>query len=550
MNIFLPRSMDNSMMLKKLLQLKEMELLNTSNRKKILISTGSVIASFIIRYLYCKIDRKIKKLPNGPCGVPVFGSLLQVLSDPIKFFKDRFDQDGELSCFYFGSFNCNPIIMINSANAANIILKNKFATGRNPYLEPLNMGFPIPSRFAFIDYTNDCKYRRKIFKHQLLAQINTTYFENNVHNAMREIFFKSLNDKIAKNKLFFPRKEMFHIVFLTIFQNVFGNNITVDITNEKYIEFDRLLQEYAQIGNLMTLTGLKLNFNHTILKYLDTKFGYAPKALKIYNIYNYWMQNAVGFKYDLVNNKIIYKSENDKQTLLNDKQFTYIQALIKEYYDGKIDARTVYSDMNMAFQAGIETTANTMDFILCTLAKYPSIQQQIYNELYTNSNDNENINIISIKQLNECDILRMFIYECIRLSCIVSTSVPRRLMETIKYKNYILPKNAEIMLNMKACNIYCQEWRNGIGLNLENWKDENGKFKYNKNLMSFGVGSRECIGKAIAMKSLLYYTANIVLSYKIDGPTGDSNFCGRAQRVRYFARKLLSPHDISNRQKH
>ena len=97
---------------------------------------------------------------NRPIGVPYFGSLFAVSSGFTKFLDDRYS-DGELSCFYFGSIGVKPVILINELSAANFILKHKLCTGRNPYVEPVRMGFPFQSRFVFIDNTENCIYRRK-----------------------------------------------------------------------------------------------------------------------------------------------------------------------------------------------------------------------------------------------------------------------------------------------------------------------------------------------------------------------------------------------------
>ena len=344
---------------------------------------------------------------------------------------------------------------------------------------------------------------------------------------MKNVLYPALNDKIANNKLFYPRKEIFHLIFLTIFQNTYNNNIEIPFNDENYTEFDNELQNYAQIGSIMTIAGIKVNFNNYVIQYLDKKLNYSQIADKILKIQNKWMYQTIGFKFDLINNKIIYDSDEIKDKLLsnNNGYLSYSQSLIKEYFLGNIDARTIYSDINMTFMAGIETTGNSMDYILCSLAKYTKIQNEIYNELIKITNNNT-IDL-GIKDLNKCNKLRMFIHECIRLSSIVATSVPRVLIKAIQYKNYILPKNSTIMLNMKACNVHCDSWDDDNDknkINLSYWMDENGNFKYNKNLMSFGVGLRECAGKSVALKSLLYYTANIILNYKINGPNNNNNF--------------------------
>eukprot|EP01084_Bolivina_argentea_P315076 545811_1 len=46
-----------------------------SLRNKAIIYGASLLSVLSLRYLYCKIHRKIKSLPPGPAGIPIFGSL-------------------------------------------------------------------------------------------------------------------------------------------------------------------------------------------------------------------------------------------------------------------------------------------------------------------------------------------------------------------------------------------------------------------------------------------------------------------------------------------
>merc|ERR1712154_116028 len=121
-----------------------------------------------------------------------------------------------------------------------------------------------------------------------------------------------------------------------------------------------------------------------------------------------------------------------------------------------------------------------------------------------------------MKCVNQLPLLRAFVYECLRLTSAVTVSVPRILSQDVKYKSYILPKGSTIFTNMDSCNMYSDIWKYGEDLDLSHWLDGDGNFKYNDHLSVFGFGERQCPGKLLSIKSLMYLAARIIQNYKVE----------------------------------
>ena len=102
------------------------QLFNTKLKR---LSLG-ILALGVTRYIYCKLHRKIKKLPNGPNGIPIFCSFFSFLNLK-KFLSNQLKYDGALSLVYFFSWS-KPIIIINNADAAKHVLKHKNCQDRPP----------------------------------------------------------------------------------------------------------------------------------------------------------------------------------------------------------------------------------------------------------------------------------------------------------------------------------------------------------------------------------------------------------------------------------
>jgi cytochrome P450 len=180
--------------------------------------------------------------------------------------------------------------------------------------------------------------------------------------------------------------------------------------------------------------------------------------------------------------------------------------------------------------AGSDTTSKTIEYGLLLLAKYPNIQQQIYDELIINNNNN----ILNV--IHQLHIFRAFIYELLRLSHVAPLGMPHMTGDKdieieLNGHQYILPKRTVVLGNIQSANLSNETWDNNNNnntktteLNLLNWLNNENKFKMNNNLMTFGTGKRNCVGQSIAIRTLYIVFSLIIIHYKIISPNNNINF--------------------------
>ena len=244
--------------------------------------------------------------------------------------------------------------------------------------------------------------------------------------------------------------------------------------------------------------------------------------------------------------------------------------------DTNLNHEMVISDFNIIIESGIDTTSFTAQIGVLLLAKYPNIQERIYNELksvFDNNNNNE-FRLSKITQLHQ---FRAFIYETMRITTPVPDAGPHTCIKDvrcIKYKsinnnntnNNDNDNEYEILCDFVDCNVWDQVdtksgiinnesvkieydymiekdsivepnlgyisnynknlWDDVSKLNLkhflkekanENNYDNGKKFEFfrNDNFCSFGIGTRSCPGQALARKELYIFFGNLILKYKI-----------------------------------
>lgn len=223
----------------------------------------------------------------------------------------------------------------------------------------------------------------------------------------------------------------------------------------------------------------------------------------------------------------------------------------------------ILADIRMLLIAGMETTSNSMEYILIQLANHSKLQQDIYNELVDqlknvnvsldDSNDTQSITDVN-KQILEFDtskinfnhlhLFRAFIWECMRLQCVANTGLPHWCNDNVDFifndKEFVIPKNCVILFNIVYANTKSDCWKNNENNGnteqfcLSHWLKKNDKinatdgnknvltFVKNENFVGFGVGQRDCVGQQLAVNIIYRAIAHFVLRFKICGLNNQS----------------------------
>merc|ERR1712228_294705 len=209
---------------------------------------------------------------------------------------------------------------------------------------------------------------------------------------------------------------------------------------------------------------------------------------------------------------------------------------------GDSTKRGILTELGVMFIAGVDTSANTSEYGLILLCKYPQFQQRLYEELKNvfgeRKNESAEHKPIEIrKNINKCHILRAFLEETLRMATTVPMGLPHsndkevevELFNEKSQKNvtYCIPKGSVIFADQTSMNKKDKYWTNRMddpyAMNIDYWLDENGCFKQKKSkfgvpLVSFGVGKRNCAGRSLAKRSLYSLFVCLVLKYKFKLP--------------------------------
>merc|ERR1711972_1294087 len=158
-------------------------------------------------------------------------------------------------------------------------------------------------------------------------------------------------------------------------------------------------------------------------------------------------------------------------------------------FESGLDRETAVSDILQTFMVGAHTTAWSITMQLYTLAKHPDIQERIYKELRQLHGDKDELVLTQkedFKKLyDNAHLLRAFMEETVRLA-FIGLGNPRQLQDDFKMEVeldgkkdfYMLPKGAFVDFNGAGlARSGKMRWKTPSDFDIENYLDQNGKFK-------------------------------------------------------------------------
>ena len=486
----------------------------------IAIAFGFITCGSGLRYLFWKIYNKIRGYPNGPLGIPIFGCITSFSSSPQQFLYNLGNTYGAIA--YLPLFATNNLF-IQDHKILTQLYKQKAILNR-PHL--LNRARPI-EEFASIN-GQQWKLRRKYAATTVLNLTKSSFVLQRVTNCIDKYIEPIIEQRHIKQKqLFYPLDFMRYLGFNNVWSAIFDKIIPFD---DPFItKYNKIVVEVMQNLGIIFLLDFTIGKTVKLPEWLMWKLHWSFEK-KLDDAMIDWL-NKSGFIIDIENDII---ERNDAKDTEIKKNKVYIDYLMERHKENEITVGEIISDIQLIMSAAVDTTSNTAEMGFILLAKYPEIQEMVYNEIMTvmknNKMDKFDFNII-----NELHIFRAFIHEILRIACVAITGIPH--MTDKKYqitlddgrifnipKNTYLHSNNWFMLKHIDWNNNDEIMKNvNNEIHLEYWIDsETKRFKMNDNFMLFGIGKRDCVGRALAMRALYATFALFITRYKFIAKDNDN----------------------------
>lgn len=169
------------------------------------------------------------------------------------------------------------------------------------------------------------------------------------------------------------------------------------------------------------------------------------------------------------------------------------------------------------FIAGSQSTSNTLDFILMSLATNPAIQEKCHDVIGSVLGDAQ---LPALNDKSKLSYIEAVIFETQRFYNISAITGPRRVLRETMLDGYVLPKNTTVLMGLEMVHMDEDYWHDPHTFRPDRFLDANNKIINTERLVPFGQGRRRCLGEALARACLFTYTVGILQKFQLEIPAG------------------------------
>jgi methyl farnesoate epoxidase / farnesoate epoxidase len=163
------------------------------------------------------------------------------------------------------------------------------------------------------------------------------------------------------------------------------------------------------------------------------------------------------------------------------------------------------------FQAGSETTSNTLSFAILYMLHHPDVMKKVQSELKIVVG-NRLPKLSDRKQLRFTDAV---IHEVQRLANVAPLGIAHRALESLTVGEFVIPKNSIVLFNIYSLHTDAS-WKNPLKFDPKRFLNDAGEIILHENFIPFGMGKRRCVGENLAKSSLFIFFASFMHSFDIE----------------------------------
>ncbi|KAJ9179797.1 hypothetical protein P3X46_008118 [Hevea brasiliensis] len=224
------------------------------------------------------------------------------------------------------------------------------------------------------------------------------------------------------------------------------------------------------------------------------------------------------------------KVKEEKLSKSNNENDDYILSYVDTLFDlelpdekRKLSEDEIVTLCNEFLNAGTDTTATALQWIMANLVKYPHIQEKLFMDIKGVVGD-------AAEEIKEDDLQKMAYLKAVVLEGLRRHPpghfvLPHAVTEDAMLGNYLVPKNGTINFMVAEIGRDPKVWEDPMAFKPERFMGSEEVFditgRREIRMMPFGAGRRMCPGFGLAMLHLEYFIANLVWSFEWKAVDGD-----------------------------
>ncbi|CAN4099799.1 unnamed protein product [Withania somnifera] len=465
----------------------------------LLLCISLIFYWFFIKSVIFNFSKSSRKLPPGPTGLPIIGSLLELGSRPNRSLAELAKTHGPLMTLKLGSI---ATVIASSAETAKEILQKHDKTFSARTVPDAVASQPNPeATLGWVPPDNRWRNRRRI--------CNTQIFSNQRLDSLRELRHHKaelLVNYIRKQCMSGSAVNIGRVAFATTLNLVSRTIFSIDMVDpefEKAQEFKDLvwrIMEYAGKPNLSDY--------FPVLKCLDlqgVRRRIRPAYLRLHEIFEQQIEKRVQERGAGMKNK-----------------GDFLDVLLDQCEDERsgsgFDRNTIKSLFVDLFIAGSDTSAITTEWAMAELLRKPEELNKVRLEIIEQTGTERPVKESDIDKL---PYLEAVVKETMRLHPAAPLLLPRKALNDTEVFGYTVPKDSQVFVNAWAIGRDSNSWVNPLEFLPERFIESTVDYKgTNFEFIPFGAGRRICPGMPLGIRMVNLMLASIIQSFNWKLPKG------------------------------
>ncbi|XP_030577731.1 cytochrome P450 2J2-like [Archocentrus centrarchus] len=202
----------------------------------------------------------------------------------------------------------------------------------------------------------------------------------------------------------------------------------------------------------------------------------------------------------------------------------FIDAYLSEMERKKLDPQAGFNTETLLlctldlFEAGTETTANTLRWALVFMMTYPDIQEKVQAELDRVIGQSRQPTLADRPNLPYTDAV---IHEVQRFGNIAPLGFPRSASKDTTLGGYFIPKGTAATMILASVLFDKNEWETPDVFNPEHFLDSQGQFRKRDAFLPFSAGKRMCLGEPLAKMETFLFFASVLQRFTFTPVPGE-----------------------------
>ncbi|XXG89556.1 hypothetical protein AAC387_Pa12g1530 [Persea americana] len=430
-----------------------------------------------------------KKLPPGPRGLPILGSLPMLGPLPHQMLCQWAIDYGPIMCVKMGQI---PTIIVSSPQAAQQFLKtHDLIFASRPVSEVGRIVFYNFKATSPTPYGPYWRNARKLCTLELLSNLKVESFKPMRREEM-DLLVKSIKDAA----------EACETVDLSNKVASLTRNMTCRMVLGKKYEEDNLGKGgfKAVIEEHMWLAGA-FNIAECIpsLRALDI-LGIRRRMKAVCNAFDEFLDKIIEEHLQTTDNQ-----HNQRQRDFVDFMLSFMESADNEFQFDRTNIKAILVDLLLA---GMDTSSTATEWALSELIKHLSAMKKAQQELETVVG---RVRMVDESDLVKLDYLDMVVKESMRLHPPAPFLLPRESMEDCRVNGFHIPRGTRLMINAWAIGRDPDAWPNPEEFNPERFIGTQIDVRgHDFQLVPFGSGRRGCVGMQLGLTIVRLILAQLI----------------------------------------